>query len=66
MTKQDFFDRYPVVFLLGPFYWLLMVVLMGYPVFYNSQRSSAEKIWLVAGGTCFYLALGLIIILFAR
>lgn len=64
--KKDFFEKDVVVFLIGPFLNLLLFVFAGSSAFYGSKERSGRKVWLVAGGTRFYLAVVLIFIVLTK
>jgi hypothetical protein len=61
--EKDFFEKDLVVFFLGPFYYLVLIIFFGNSIFYvNPTESSSRKIWLLASGSLFYFALLLIYI----
>ncbi len=64
-TKKGFWQNEIVIFLLGPIVFLVLVRFTGYQIFYNHNDSSNQKlkfILLLSGGTLFYVAIIVILL----
>ncbi len=59
-------DNEFVLFFLGPFVFLMVIMLTGYQIFYNGNPNNKKKtksVWLLSLGTLFYLILIVTLIL---
>jgi len=64
-AKKGFWQNEVVIFLVGPIVFLVLVSFTGYQIFYNQNDNSNARLkfaLLLSGGTLFYIALIVILL----